>query len=77
VDLRGKNVIVTGAASGIGVETARALAHAGADVTLAVRNPSKGEEVARDIRKTAGHDAVRVEALDLADFGSVRRFADR
>ena len=39
VDLSGKRAIVTGAASGIGVETARALAGAGADVTLAVREP--------------------------------------
>lgn len=77
VDLRGKNAVVTGAASGIGIETARALAGAGADVTLAVRNTAKGEEVAQEIRKTARHDAVRVEPLNLADFDSVRRFADR
>ncbi|HTF35816.1 MAG TPA: oxidoreductase [Myxococcota bacterium] len=77
IDLHGKYAIVTGAASGIGIETARALTHAGANVTLAVRSPSKGEEVAREIRKSAGHDAVHVEALDLRDFGSVRRFADR
>jgi NAD(P)-dependent dehydrogenase (short-subunit alcohol dehydrogenase family) len=77
VDLRGKNAIVTGAASGIGVETARALAAAGAAVTLAVRNVEKGEAVARDLRATAGAAAVRVEQLDLFDLRSVRRFADR
>ncbi|MDO5626487.1 MAG: SDR family NAD(P)-dependent oxidoreductase, partial [Pseudomonadota bacterium] len=38
VDLRGKRALVTGAASGIGIETARVLASAGAEVTLAVRN---------------------------------------
>ena len=46
IDLHGKNAIVTGAASGIGVETARALAAAGAAVTLGVRNVEKGEAVA-------------------------------
>src|SRR2546430_12210369 len=42
VDLTGRRVIVTGGASGIGIETARALASAGAEVTLAVRNPAAG-----------------------------------
>ncbi len=46
VDLTGKTAIVTGASSGIGVETARALAAAGASVTLAVRNTSYGDRVA-------------------------------
>ncbi|HZS08305.1 MAG TPA: oxidoreductase [Blastocatellia bacterium] len=76
IDLRGKNAIVTGASSGIGVETARALAAAGADVTLPVRDLKKGEKVAGEIRATAGNDAVRVAELDLSDFASVRRFAD-
>jgi NAD(P)-dependent dehydrogenase (short-subunit alcohol dehydrogenase family) len=46
IDLRGRRVIVTGGASGIGTETARALAGAGAAVTLAVRDPAAGERVA-------------------------------
>jgi NAD(P)-dependent dehydrogenase (short-subunit alcohol dehydrogenase family) len=41
VDLRGRRAVLTGASSGIGVETARALAHAGADVVLGVRDPEK------------------------------------
>src|SRR5262245_14159160 len=77
VDLRGKNAIVTGAASGIGVETARALAAAGAAVTLAVRNVPKGEGVAADVRKTTPGAALRVEALDLGDLASVRAFTTR
>jgi len=49
VDLHGRRAIVTGASSGIGTETARALASAGADVTLAVRNVQAGNEVANGI----------------------------
>lgn len=74
VDLSGKRAIVTGASSGIGIETARALAAAGASVTLAVRNTSAGDEVAAGIRATDGNDAVTVGALDLADLSSVAAF---
>ncbi|HWN32581.1 MAG TPA: SDR family NAD(P)-dependent oxidoreductase, partial [Pseudonocardia sp.] len=49
IDLSGRRAIVTGGASGIGVETARALAGAGAEVTLAVRNAEAGATVATDI----------------------------
>jgi NAD(P)-dependent dehydrogenase (short-subunit alcohol dehydrogenase family) len=70
IDLAGKRAIVTGGASGIGTETARALAGAGADVTLAVRDTAAGERVARRIG-----GAVDVAPLDLADLGSVRAFA--
>jgi glutamyl-tRNA reductase len=49
VDLSGRRAIVTGASSGIGVETATALAHAGADVVLAVRNIDAGHRVATEI----------------------------
>ncbi len=76
IDLRGKNAIVTGASSGIGIETARALAAAGAEVTLPVRNSEKGETVAAAIRSTTGNDHVRAAKLDLSDFASVRRFAE-
>lgn len=74
VDLSGKRAIVTGASSGIGVETARALADAGAAVTLAVRNFEAGERVAAEIREGTGHGAVTVGALDLSDLSSVRSF---
>ncbi|HVQ50772.1 MAG TPA: SDR family NAD(P)-dependent oxidoreductase, partial [Mycobacterium sp.] len=53
-DLSGNRVIVTGGASGIGLETARALAAAGADVTLAVRNVDAGQRVASEIAATNG-----------------------
>lgn len=75
VDLTGRRAVVTGASSGIGVETARALVHAGADVTLAVRDTAAGERTAADLRRTSGRDdAVHVAALDLADLASVDAF---
>jgi NAD(P)-dependent dehydrogenase (short-subunit alcohol dehydrogenase family) len=74
VDLTGKRAIVTGAASGIGVETARALAGAGATVTLAVRRTGDGEEVARDIRSSTGNDEVAVSHLELVDPASIDAF---
>ena len=67
VDLTGKRAVVTGGASGIGIETARALAGAGATVTLAVRRTGDGEEGARDIRSSTGNDKVTVDHLELVD----------
>jgi NAD(P)-dependent dehydrogenase (short-subunit alcohol dehydrogenase family) len=75
IDLTGKRVIVTGGAAGIGVETARALAGAGAEVTLAVRNLESGEQAARDITESTGNKAVLVAHLDLADQASARSLA--
>lgn len=69
VDLTGHRAIVTGGSSGIGVETARALANAGAEVTLAVRDVAAGHRVASDIGGT-----VDVAALDLSDLNSVDAF---
>jgi NAD(P)-dependent dehydrogenase (short-subunit alcohol dehydrogenase family) len=69
IDLTGRRAVVTGAASGIGVETARALASAGAEVTMAVRDTEAGQRVADEI----GGD-VRVAQVDLADQASVAAF---
>jgi NAD(P)-dependent dehydrogenase (short-subunit alcohol dehydrogenase family) len=74
IDLGGRRVIVTGAASGIGVETARALASAGAEVTLAVRNLDAGQATAEEIIASTGNKHVAVAPLDLADQASVRAF---
>ncbi|WP_256069803.1 MULTISPECIES: SDR family NAD(P)-dependent oxidoreductase [unclassified Streptomyces] len=75
VDLTGRRAIVTGGASGIGVETVRALAAAGAEVTIAARNPVSGQQVARELDGGPGSGSVRAAALDLADLGSVGAFA--
>jgi NAD(P)-dependent dehydrogenase (short-subunit alcohol dehydrogenase family) len=74
IDLTGRRVIVTGGASGIGIETARALAGAGAEVTLAVRNLAAGERTASDIITTTGNEHVLAAPLDLADQASVASF---
>jgi NAD(P)-dependent dehydrogenase (short-subunit alcohol dehydrogenase family) len=74
VDLSGKRAIVTGGASGIGLETAKALSAAGAAVTLAVRRPGAARAVAEDIRVSTGNSAVEVRSLDVSDLASVRRF---
>lgn len=69
IDLSGKRALVTGGASGIGVETARALAKSGAEVTLAVRDVAAGERVATEI------GAAAVSYLELAKLESVDAFA--
>ena len=75
IDLAGRRAVVTGAASGIGVETARALASAGAEVTLAVRDTIAGERVAAEITESTGNKQLHVARLDLADPASVTAFA--
>lgn len=77
IDLSGKRAIVTGGSSGIGIDTARVLASAGAEVTLAVRNVEAGDQVAAALNAASGHDRVRVARIDLSDQESVRAFVDR
>jgi NAD(P)-dependent dehydrogenase (short-subunit alcohol dehydrogenase family) len=76
VDLTGRRAIVTGGASGIGVETAKALASANAEVTLAVRNLEAGRRTAAEITATTGNEHVLVAPLDLADQASVAAFVE-
>ncbi|MCU1513032.1 MAG: family NAD(P)-dependent oxidoreductase, partial [Microbacteriaceae bacterium] len=70
-DQTGKTIVVTGANSGLGEQTARALAARGAHVILACRDIRKGEMAAKSMN---GH--ITVAELDLADLASVRRFAE-
>jgi NAD(P)-dependent dehydrogenase (short-subunit alcohol dehydrogenase family) len=73
--MQGKTVLITGANSGIGKETAVALARAGATVVFTSRDPEKGERAAADIRQRSGAD-VALMPLDLASFPSIRALAD-
>ncbi|ATC23401.1 SDR family NAD(P)-dependent oxidoreductase [Caulobacter vibrioides] len=75
-DLSGRVAIVTGAATGIGVETARALALAGAEVIIAARKPELGEEVANAINEEAGSKRVSFGMLDLSNLEAIRHFAN-
>ena len=74
IDLSGRQAIVTGGAAGIGIETARALAAAGATVTLAVRDTAAGARAAADISARTGGRRVPVARLDLADRPSIHAF---
>jgi NAD(P)-dependent dehydrogenase (short-subunit alcohol dehydrogenase family) len=74
VDLAGKRAVVTGGASGIGVETVRALAQAGAAVTIAARKPDTAEAVAADLRASTGNAAISFAQLELTDRDSIERF---
>ena len=71
VDLTGRRMVVTGGASGLGAETVRVLARAGAEVTVAVRDPARAAGLVAELPP----GAVRVAALDLADLDSVAAFA--
>jgi NAD(P)-dependent dehydrogenase (short-subunit alcohol dehydrogenase family) len=73
-DLKGKIVIVTGGASGIGLEAAEVLASKGASLVLAVRNIAKGEKAAEKIRALHPEAKVVVIHLNLGDLASVRQF---
>jgi NAD(P)-dependent dehydrogenase (short-subunit alcohol dehydrogenase family) len=75
VDLRGKTAVVTGASSGLGVESARVLAARGASVVCAVRDVAKGEAVAKEIRGATGNERVEVVPLELGSLASVRACA--
>jgi len=73
VDLSGKTALVTGANSGIGFETARALAAAGAAVVIGARREQAGADAAARVKALTGNHKVSPVLLDLADLGSVNR----
>ncbi|MGA4843842.1 oxidoreductase [Streptomyces sp. G45] len=75
-DQRGRVFVVTGASSGLGLASARALVRKGAHVVLAVRDEDKGLRVAADLTAAQPGALVEVRHLDLADLESVRAFAD-
>ncbi|WP_017597930.1 SDR family NAD(P)-dependent oxidoreductase [Nocardiopsis lucentensis] len=71
IDLTGRTAVVTGGYSGIGLETTRALAAAGARVVVPARRPESAE------RELAGIEGAEVDTLDLSDLDSVRAFSKR
>ncbi len=73
----GRTFLVTGANSGLGFESARALARNGATVVLACRNQPKGDEALSRIRAEAPDAKLSLLPLDLADLASVREAASR
>src|SRR4051794_16440778 len=77
VRLDGRTALVTGASTGLGLETARALAAAGARVVLAVRSDDKGEASVAAIRQSVPDAELSYELLDLTSLTSVRTFAER
>jgi len=77
IDLTGVQALVTGGSSGLGAETARALASKGAAVVITARDLPKGEQVAKGIRESTGNEAIEVEELELGSLASIRAFADR
>jgi retinol dehydrogenase-12 len=74
-NLDGKVAVITGGNSGIGLETAVALARDGAHVVITSRNPERGATALAEIESRSGN-AAEVMPLDLASFASVRNFAD-
>ncbi|KAM6466793.1 retinol dehydrogenase 12-like isoform 1-T3 [Liasis olivaceus] len=73
--LNGKVVVITGANTGIGKETAQDLARRGAKVILACRDMAKAEKAVHEIRTKTGNQEVMAKQLDLADTKSIREFA--
>jgi len=75
-DLGGRAAVVTGANSGLGYETALALARHGANVVMACRDEGRGTEAVERLRAEAPDASVELSLLDLADLTSVRKFAE-
>lgn len=75
ISLEGKLAVVTGASSGLGVETCRVLAAAGASVLMVARDETKLEAVAQELRAAQPAAQISTQVMDLADLNSVRNAA--
>ncbi len=74
-DMTGKTVVITGANSGIGLETAVALTKAGAKTVITARDGARGEAAMADIRARSGRDDVDLVVFDLASIASIKQGA--
>ncbi len=75
-DQQGRVAVITGANSGLGLESAKALARSGALVVMACRDPERGESARKIVQDEATAEAPRLQSLDLSDLESIRRSAD-
>jgi len=76
-NLEGRRMVITGASSGLGHATARALAERGADLVLVMRNEEKAKAVVAGLREETGNSAIRYEIADLSLMADVDALADR
>ena len=76
LDLTGKHLLITGANTGIGFETARALASRGARLTLGCRSEGTGRLAVQSIERAHPGAQVRLRTLDLASSANIGRFVD-
>ncbi len=76
MSMQGKVVVITGANTGVGLETAVGVAAQGATTVLACRDQAKAEAAAHEVTQKTWNDDVHVVSLDLADLASVRKAAD-
>ena len=75
IDLSGQRILVTGGTSGLGRETARALATHNADVVITARSEEKGRVVCEELQAETGSDRINFGVLELGSFKSIRQFA--
>lgn len=76
VDLTGRTVLITGASSGLGLETTRSLAAHGASVVMAVRDKEKGERAMASVREQAPGADLELRLVELTSLASIRAFAE-
>ena len=75
--IKGKHAVITGATSGLGLCTAKQLAHLGAKLTLVARDKAKAENVAADITRRTGNANITIEIAELSNMAEVAALADR
>lgn len=75
--VKGKRMLITGASSGLGLASARALAERGAELILVMRDAQRGEKIVDDLRRETGNEAIELEIADLALMADVEALCER